>query len=246
MKRDQEDSTETHMRQVLEHEAFKILRVLGSSHKTADFRVSDESHRYLIEVKRKEDNPERIAKFEQDFLETSEAVRNEPAGRTNILAGIIEAAAQQLQAMGDPEEFRLIWFVAMGATPELQIDQFRSTLYGEVPMILTNRGTTSPPIPCYYYSFSKFFDLQQIDGAIAATPQHGVFYLNTFSEKAPELRLTKLFKMFEARAGAIDPAAKELAGEALILDGAVDRRDKAACYASLLRKSHSSPRSCFH
>lgn len=75
MTRDKEDSTETHMRQVLESEGFKVLRVPSSSNKTADFRVSDESHRYLIEVKRKEDDPERIAKFDQDFLDRGEAIR---------------------------------------------------------------------------------------------------------------------------------------------------------------------------
>src|SRR5437879_3287597 len=95
-RKDKEDETELHMRQVLEKEGFEVTRIPSSSSKTADYRVSDDQHKYLIEVKRKEDDPERIATFNRDFIDIGEAIRTEAAGQTNAMASIIREAAKQL------------------------------------------------------------------------------------------------------------------------------------------------------
>ena len=43
-----EDESERQMRQVLEHEGFRVIRIPSTSTKTADFRVSDDEHNYLV------------------------------------------------------------------------------------------------------------------------------------------------------------------------------------------------------
>jgi hypothetical protein len=241
MSRDKEDREEAHMRRVLEAEGFAVCRVPTTSTETADYRVSDGDNRYVIEVKRKEDDDARIEAFNKKFAETGEARREEPAGRTNAIAGIIQKAAGQLKSIACPGEFKVIWFAPRGESPELQIDQFRSTVYGEVPMILVTGNQVRPPVPCYYYTFSKFFEFKEVDAAIVATESKGLLYLNDFSQSASQFRATKLFKMFEACNAAVDPTARERVGEALILDGSVNRRDKAACYSALLKKYSFRP-----
>jgi hypothetical protein len=239
---DDENESERHMRQVLEHEGFRVVRVPSRSTKTADYRVSDELHKYLIEVKSKVDDPEMMAIFEQDFLEKGEATRREPGGYTSGMTKIIREAAKQLHSTPtDPGEFKLIWFAARGDSPELQMDQFRATLFGEVCVVTARAGQSLRTMPCYYFTFSEFYTHRHIDGAIASSETHGGLYMNTFSSKAGALRKTKLFRMFDSFGAVCDPPALEARDDALVFDLDTDRRDKAAVYSALCEKYRFAP-----
>jgi hypothetical protein len=171
-RKDKEGETELHMRRVLEYEGFQVDRIASTSVKRADYHVSDDLHKYLAEVKRKEDDPVRIARFDQDFLENGEAARSEPGGRTSVMSGLIREAAKQLESTPTvPDEFKLIWFAAWGESPELQMDQFRSTLYGECRMLTARPQQGLREIPCYYYTFNEFlhFLRKTSQGAISFT-----------------------------------------------------------------------------
>lgn len=234
---EKEDETELHMRQALENEGFQVVRIPSSSKRRADYRVSDDQHNYLLEVKRKEDNPDRIARFLQDFLDKGEAIWREPGGHTNLMASIIRDAAEQLESTPTVQgEFKLIWFAAWGESPELQMDQFRSTLFGEVRILISEPQQEPRQIPCFYYAMNEFYKLPHIDGAIASSPARGGLYINTFSPRARALKQTKLFRMFERIGAVCDPTALEAGGDALIFDLDTNRRDKAAVFARLCQK----------
>lgn len=242
VRNDKEDETELYMRLVLEHEGFQVTRIPSSSKKTADYRVSDDRHSYVIEVKRKEDDPECLARFQKEFLEKGEASRSESGGHTNVMAGIIRDAAKQLESTPtEPGEFKLIWFAAWGERPELQMDQFRSTLYGEVTILIATPHEGIRQIPCFYYTFNEFYKLPHIDGAIAFSEARGGLYLNSFCPKADALKQTKLFRMFEKAGAVCDPSALEASGNALIFDKDTDRRNKAAVYEILRQKYRFGP-----
>src|SRR5713101_4986654 len=182
--------------------------------------------------KRKEDDSERIETFNQDFNDNGEAFRTEAAGYTNTMASIIRDAAEQLDTTTPfPGEFKLIWFAAKGQNAQLQVDQFRSTLYGQVDILTATAGKPVRVIPGFYYTFNEFYKLPQIDGAIGCfdtlddlyLKAHAGFYLNSYSPRASELKQTKLFKMFARAAAICDPSALEATGDALICNHDTDR-----------------------
>jgi len=71
------------------------------------------------------------------------------------------------------------------------MDQFRSTLYGEVDVVTARAQEGRRTIPCYYYTFNEFYNLRRIiDGAIASSQTRSGLYINSLSQNADALKKT--------------------------------------------------------
>lgn len=191
----------------------------------ADLRAAHGTEEYLLEVKT------RIG--EETYLSTlyrsGAAEREQPLGRTNaVTARIRDGAEQVLATPGARNAFRLVVLVAMGDDPETQASQFRSTLYGTVDVVTANENASVIGTPCFFFSFSEFFRLPHIAGSLILIPGGRQLCVNTFSDRAPELRASRLGCLFTTNGGLVDPRSLEAASQAFIADCSLDRRDEEA------------------
>jgi len=202
--------------------------------KTPDLLVKNGSDEYLIEVKSKRDNPDRVAAERQRFTAGEIVERSDPLGVRNTIAGVIEEAAEQLEAF-EPgtERIRLLWFQAVGDDAEVQERQFRATVFGTTNII--DIDDDGPMLPCYYFSESAFFRFKNsLDGAVVASGDQAQLLVNTYSLRVDRLRESALAERFGT--AVLDPVRLEEAGEALVADCTVDRRDSGAVLSYLQTK----------
>jgi len=194
-----------------------------------DFLVTDASESYLIELKSKFPEFEKI-EDRNGRLNRGEVVEEKKQLRyENTLSGIVKNAASQLSSYNQEKvDYRLIWLHAQGYWPDMQYSQFEIVLYGKVDIANLE---TQRVMPCYYYTASEFFYLQnEIDGAILSTSRGGRFCLNTFSKRYPSLKKSLLRGRF--RGAVCDPIEEEIQGKAYnISDYDEDRK----CESEVLR-----------
>lgn len=187
-----------------------------------DFIVKDASEFYLIELKSKFPEFEKI-QDRNERLNRGEIVEEEAEMRYgNTLSGIIKKAASQLNSYTEEQvDYKLVWLHAQGYLPDLQYKQFEVTLYGKADIA---NLVTQKVKPCYYYIASEFFYRRtEIDGAIISTSKGSNFCLNTFSQKYSALKKSMLCAKFGSFV--CDPVVEEIQGKAYnISDCDEDRR----------------------
>lgn len=220
-------------------EVFKSLKydakkIPESDNKTPDFLVSSntDNHTYLVELKTKFDNENKINKRKEKLLEGEVVLDVDSIHRKNRISGVIRSASDQLESSKTKCDFNIIWLYALGEDPEVQIQQFESTLYGIVNIFVLSKDHH---IPCYYFDFSDFYNFRDIiDGAIISTTNSLKICLNTYSKKYIELKKSALIKKLQA--GVIDPNELEKKGIAYIADCDLNRRDETKLTSYLAKK----------
>jgi hypothetical protein len=189
----------------------------------ADFRASDGRCHYLFEVKQREDDKD----YEATLARAGHAVLQQSLGRLNRISSLITGAARQLRATpATPDTLRVVVFVAAGREAEVQEKQFRSTLYGEVDLITHMEGGQAVARPCFYFSFSEFYRLPDVDAALTILGPRCRMYLNDFSRRLDTLRVSQLYQTIDQSGAVVDPKRLESAEDAFIADCDIDRRDQ--------------------
>jgi hypothetical protein len=235
-----EDAVKQFLTVLLQEKGFSVQKLPVLKVQTADLKVQDGESTYFIELKSKFDA--------DDFLRQRKHVLSRgaihshkvtaPEGE-NTMSGIIRDACLQLDASQPGEkDFRLIWFVALGVHPQIQIQQFVSALYGR-ENIIDRDNPSEPTPPCYYFSFNQFFPQRnKLDGAIVGEICKNTFYLNDRSPRAEALRSSRLYKTFGPCV--CDPQKQEAEGRAYIADCDADRKDIFAVF-NYLREKYNKP-----
>lgn len=205
----------------------------SSKDKSPDFIVSGDGFTYLIELKTKLADPEKILRRDETLQKGGIASESESTGRRNRLSGVLRTASKQLsEYKGQPVRFRLVWMLAQGHHPDVQMLQFEATLYGKMDIIdMAQSGF----LPCYYFTHSDFYTFRDsIDGAIISTGSEAKFCLNTYSENYQLLKDSPLFNKF--RPGVLDPLELEKEGFAFIADCEIERSNENAMIGYLCAK----------
>jgi len=198
-----------------------------------DFIVKDDFASYLIELKSKFPNFEKL-QDKNERLNRGEIVEEKTKlYYENTLSGIIKKAASQLNSYTEEQvDYKLVWLHAYGYSPDTQYRQFEITIYGEVNIA---NLLTQKIMPCYYYMPSEFFYRRtEIDGAIISTNKAGKFCLNTFSKRYSALKKSILCTKFGC--AVCDPFEEEIQGKAYILDSNEDRRNESKVLEFLQNK----------
>jgi hypothetical protein len=206
---------------------FEWERIPESEKKRADYRVTDGRDAYLIEVKQREKDNE----YETALARNGQAESQEFMGRLNPISRQVKESAKQLAATpARSDAFRILAFAAAGADPEIQEQQFLSTVYGKVDLIIGMKDGVAQSKPCYYFTFSDFFRLHGIDGALVLLGNRSRFCINAFSPRLEALQQSRLYEDYDKRGATEDPTRREAAGEAFIADCGADRdrRDENA------------------
>lgn len=191
---------------------FDVKKIKRSEEdKRPDFIAKDDFSSYLIELKSKFPEFEKL-QYRNERLNRGEIVEEETEMRyENTLSGIIEKAASQLNSYTDEQvDYKLVWLHAQGYLQDLQYKQFEVTLYGKADIA---NLVTHQVKPCYYYKASEFiYRRTEIDGAIISTNKGRKFCLNTFSPKYSALKKSMLCAKFGS--AVCDPVEEEIQGKA--------------------------------
>jgi len=234
-------STEGFVERGLRSMGFDVRRIAVGATKKPDFLVRDGMHTYLIEVKDKFPDRKKLRRRKEVLLKGEVYDEHESTGYRNAVSAMIREAADQLAAFADQRvDFRIIWLHARGRHPDVQMSQFRATLYGARDIVdLGDVVGTCTARPCLYFGFAEFFNLRDVlDGAFVSTDQMGLFCLNQLSPRYAALKTSALCRAFEP--GVYDPLLKEREGEAYVADCEMSRRDKTAILKYVQGKYHRS------
>lgn len=218
---------------ILETEfGYSVTKISENDSKSPDFYVEGFDENFLIELKTKEDDEERIEVFQKALKEGKVAEYIDTTGRKNTISKIIRDASEQLNSITTEVHFKLIWLMAVGKNQEMKKDQFKGSLYGNCSIFDLDATYT---IPCYYFNFNDFYHVKNvIDGALISTEESAQLCLNTLSPNYQKIRESNLAKKFNG--ACIDPVLEEKAQKAMILDSDIDRRDTGACIKYLKKK----------
>lgn len=207
--------------------------------KTPDLAVEDETSKYLIEVKERDEDPAISAERDQALKAGHLYAQHLPLVRTNTNSGVIRDAVKQLQAHGSMDTFRLIWLIGIGEHQNAKFHQFKAALYGTTNMFDLDTAHVVH-MPCYFFRDSEFFRHRAVlNAAIISTQTEATLCLNPMSPRFEDFKATKLCRHFGT--SVCDPMAEVDRGQAYIVDAAIDRSDENAVIA-YMRDKHNSPR----
>ena len=221
----------------LENMGFCVDRISESDRPRPDLVVSVRNATYVIEVKTKEPNAEVTAKRDE-ILESGDIFSHtEPLGPRNLLSGLVKNAAKQLRAYSRSELtdfYSIVWLYCVGLHAEDRCEQFINTLYGSTMITDWDGDFTGP---CYFFRNSEFYRHRNtLDAAVVSTDENLLLCLNPLSHRYEKVKETKLIS--ELLDWTLDPLEWEARGEALFVDGAVDRGNQRAIL-DFLRKKYS-------
>jgi hypothetical protein len=211
--------------EVLSSMGFGVEPIETVEDKTPDFLVRGIDSFYLIELKTKYSDPV-ILEEREKVLEKGEVFQEEtPIARKNRISGVISSAVKQLNSYDSVEHvFKLVFLLANGHHPDVQMSIFESCLYGAKDTVdFVGEGGM---LPAYFADNSDFYNLREsLDGAIVSTKHQAKFCLNPHSPHYKELRNSELRRAFKK--GVCDPYQQEEDGIAFIVDGDVNRRNES-------------------
>ncbi len=173
---------------------FSVTKLEEGAKQIADFRVKGRRDTYLVEIKSKQSNPMKLARFLSSLQEKGIAEESEPMRRGGRIPEVVRSGAHQLRAThtkGGP--YRLLWLVAMGHHPNVQVSQFRSSLYGIVNIVDFDDPSALASRDCFYFEESDFYRYRHVlDGAIIGTLEKCQLCLNNHAKHSDQLRRSEL------------------------------------------------------
>jgi len=221
-------------RSFFEHVGYVVSRIPeANDDQRADYSIENAGERLIAEVKSRGPDEE----FERQMERVGRASSEQSFGRANPISRQIREASGQLAATfpENPSWPRILVLVAAGDNPDLQVEQFRATLYGTIHLLRAG-GVGAVAIPCFYFTFNDFYRFRDIDAAVVLTPRGALLWLNAFGKRRDRVRETTLFKKLSAVGAVTDPDLLERAGEAFLVDTDMDRRDEDVTLAHVRSK----------
>jgi len=180
--------------------------------KSPDLLCTAFDKKYVIEIKRKGDDP--IKKIKSEI--------HESIGPINTISGIIRKGVKQLTNYKGDCDFKIIWLIADGEDPDSQIEQCYRTIYGIENIF--DLDDTSFHYTCYYFYDSSFYRWRNtLDGVIITSWEKGKLCINNYSENSQELHDSYLSSKFEN--AIINPMQEEKEDQAIIADFDSDRKN---------------------
>ncbi|WP_217987702.1 hypothetical protein [Halomonas salipaludis] len=209
---------------VLRSLGIEVEQIETGEGKTPDFLAHAGDSAYLIELKTKYSDPA-ILEERESVLARGEVFKEEtPVARRNRVSGVIASAAKQLNSYASVNhDFQLVFLLASGHHPDVQMSIFENCLYGTKDTVdFIGEGGV---LPAYFADNSDFFNLQEsLDGAIVSTSHEAKLCLNPYSPRYEALSDSELTRLFKE--GVCDPLQKEREGMAFVVDGDVNRRNE--------------------
>jgi hypothetical protein len=231
--------TEEFVANLLGSMGFNVRRVDCGKRKTPDLLVSDKAATYLIEIKDKLPDSEKMERRADVLSRGAIWSDREGLDYSNAISRVVRDGAEQLAAYQDGRvDFRLVWLLARGHHSGVRLEQIKATLFGcaeIIDEIDTEDGPECVGRPCFYFRESEFYRGRAVlDGAFIATDESCLLCINSYSPRANDFVATRFCKSF--RPGVCHPKEQENAGDAFIADCHTDRNDRDAVLAYVREK----------
>jgi len=219
-----EDANHLYARTCLEHLGLKVQGVADEhAESRADYIASDHACSYIVEVK----GPGEDEDFAEELIAHGKATRIQPDARTNPLSRKIRKAAKQMRATPAPADaFHVIALVTGEIDTRLKASQYVATLYGIENLFVLEGEELHGPTSCYYFTFSEFFELRDVEAALILTPSPSILCPNKFAHRSKEFTESGLYSSHRMRNEIVDPEAAEGTGKAFIANTDLDRHDE--------------------
>jgi hypothetical protein len=202
----------------------EITRVPRQVGKTPDFRIMLDDETVVIEVKEKQDDPQRKNQITEELKHRSEAASSKTIKYTNTIAGRLDEAAFQLAASEASNCIRVAWMNFTGSSPEVDSKLLFKTLFGGQDLITEDSEKMSY---CFFYNESTFFKHRErldvvIESHVENNRIHLRLYLNPLSSRQ-EIALDS--RIIRTLGFATKHAIDETNPQVLVLDADIPRKD---------------------
>lgn len=213
----------------------KARKIPESNEKTPDFIITDDVN-ILVELKEKQDDQKDYNKRESTFANDEIFEHVQKLGYRNRLSGIIGSAAKQLEAQKEKtnSKFCFVFIVMTGISPNAQISQFSSTLYGK-KNILNTTPEGSGYMECYYFTYSDFHKYADIiDGVFLVKSGYLELLINDKSPRYNDVINSRFVNRFQGYI--TDPIELQRKNEILYVDSDISRKDEDSVKDYILKK----------
>ncbi len=224
----------------LNYEVTPIPTAADKEERRADLFVEGKGDTFVVEAKAKAEHA--------DFLEHMQTVRETGSNvltRTdqpwNALSSKIRKAAQQLQATPAAEHaVRLLWVSCLHSDARFVLEAVQRRLLGNTTLTRFKRTGGLPemlePQECYFYGPADFPRFPAIDGAILASANGAGMVVNEFGARSHLLSGTQLHADMFEQGCVLDPAAREAAGNAMVIRDRLPGQDHEPRRQYLIRR----------
>ncbi len=211
-----------------QHFNLAVGKIPESESQTPDYLASDENDSYIIEVKEKGDN-EDVTDARTEALSNDELFEfSQYLTPRSVTEGVIRSGRRQINAyVNNPRAFRIVWVHCVGLSYEVTREQVIAGIYGSTTV--TDWGSDDAFAgTCYYMNESQFFRYRSDLDAVVITCENSEFKicLNNHSPRYAALKDSMFVSNMEG--GVCDPPEEDSKGEAFLVDGPIDRRDRGA------------------
>jgi len=198
------------------HLAIRFLGALGyqtepipesseSGRKRADISATGDDDRYIVEVKRRLENPDRRADINARLAEGEFVSTEEPLGYCDRVDAILRSGLKQInETPKSPGTFNLLWFHADGMDADLKARRAMNTFYGLVHLV-PNRldSPDANETQCFYFDHNTSFRLPTVHGLVTFDGRGILLCVNEFAESADKFRTSSLVS--KLKNAVIDP-----------------------------------------
>lgn len=221
------------LREFFLENGFKVDDIRAGKKERADFLISTDYERIILELKIKGEDEEELRDRRKILDSGSIYSRSESSLRRNRMSGLVRKGVSQLVETPDEADFKVLWLHAAGRYGEILETRLTATLYGRRQLIHTENEHDDRY--CYYFDNSDFFRHRSVlNAAIVSFEDRCQLCINDLYPDADAFRRSEFRSLFGE--GYIDPVEFERMGDAYIVDGSVDRRDEMAVTRFIIEK----------
>ncbi len=170
--------------QFFEKLGYKVEKIPETNDKTPDFKISDATYSYILELKTKFPSIKEIERRKSVLDSGKIHTDQEIIIGKNTLSGIIKTAKDQINSLLEENAFKIVWLLTTGHLAEPRLLQYEATLYGITTVVSSKRACD-----CYFFCNSDFYRFQEfLDGAIVSTKSKAKFLLNPLSPRYEQIK----------------------------------------------------------
>lgn len=229
------NNIESDIVQVFEEWGLQCTRIEEGCDKRPDFFVRDEHDGYFVELKTKNESPERSRIRQENLLNGHFSIDSLGLRATAAYRSILKKSSKQLTALAhcEPEPLRIPWLLCLGQQACADVDRFTNSLIGTA--YVADFAEDGEARPCHFFYESIFFKYRDsIDAAIISSKFRISMWINPYSARYLRAKSCGLAGILAT--GLNDPYSLENAGEAWVADMIVDRKNESAILDAVVKK----------
>jgi hypothetical protein len=227
--------------EAIKQEAYELLIDLGccvedipeSDERRADLRAVDATSTYLVEVKQKLDDGDRLEADSRRMADGEVISHSETLSHHNRVDAILKDGRDQLhETPQSNSDFRLVWFAADGIDRHVYWERAFATFYGSVQLLALKPHRI---VYCFYFDYSAAWSMPTVEAMMLVDRDNLQLCLNEFSPRFESFRESSLCKRLSD--AVVDPLQLLADNSIIALHSDVSRRNEDLVLDELFRQT---------